>query len=361
MWHPLPAGPVDGRVAASLVWTGQELIVWGGEAGTELARKADGAACNPSRGAWRALAAAPIGPRSEHAAVWTGKEMIVWGGTGVPSEAVPDAAAYDPEQDRWRPIPNAPIGPTAFPVAVWTGTEMVVWGGSRSGGGAVGEGGAAYNPSRNRWRRIPTGPLRKRAGAASAWTGCEIVIWGGRSIEESGFLDDGATYDPATRRWRPLPSAPLGTERVPNPDRVGGLPPVLTTRGFIHPNALWTGDEFMVWGNLHAFRSGAPQAMPLAAYKPTARKWRALASPEIEFARQTEGTGGERAVWAGDAMVAWTGNVDARGLRALRFDVERGQWQELPPPSVVPSYAPDLVFTGTLVIAWQPGGSFALG
>lgn len=360
-WQTLPAGPLDGRVAASVVWTGREVVVWGGEAGSELARKADGAAFDLNRGTWRELAAAPINPRSEHAAVWTGKEMIIWGGTGVPPESVPDAAAYDPGADRWRAIPNAPIVPTSFPVAVWTGNEMIVWGGSRSGGGAAGEGGAAYDPGRNRWRRIAGGPLSKRENAAAVWTGCEIVIWGGRSIEQWGFLDDGATYEPATKRWRRLPPAPLGTERVPNPDRVGGLPPVLTARGFIHPSGVWTGHEFLVWGNLHAFRAGAPQAMPLAAYKPRARTWRALASPVIDFARQTEGTGGERAVWAGDSLVAWTGNVDARGVRALRFDVTRGQWNELPAPSVLPSNAPDLLFTGTSVIAWRPGGAFVLG
>jgi hypothetical protein len=360
-WQALPPGPVDGRVAASVVWTGREVIVWGGEAGSEMARKSDGAAFDPSRGTWRALAASPMKPRSEHAAVWTGREMIVWGGRGTPSEAVPDAAAYEPNGDRWRSIPNAPIGPTAFPIAVWTGKEMIVSGGSRSGGGAIGEGGAAYNPSRNRWRRIPTGPLSKRANAAAVWTGCEVVIWGGRSIDQWGFLDDGATYDPATKRWRLLPAAPLGTERVQNPGRVGGLPAVLTARGFIHPSAVWTGDEFLVWGYLYAFRAGAPQATPLAAFKPKSGAWRALPPPEIEFARQTDGTGGERAVWAGDSMIVWTGNVDARGLRALRYDVNRHQWDELPTPSFVSSYAPDLRFTGRSLIAWQPGGSYVLG
>ncbi len=105
-WQPLPAGPVDGRTFASVVWTGREVVVWGGEAGSELARKADGAAFDLSRGTWRELAASPITPRSEHAAVWTGREMIIWGGQGVPSESVPDAAAYDPKRDRWRRDPQ---------------------------------------------------------------------------------------------------------------------------------------------------------------------------------------------------------------------------------------------------------------
>jgi hypothetical protein len=354
-WRAVPPGPVDGRTFASVVWTGREVIVWGGEAGSELARTADGAAYDPRKGTWRPLAASPISPRSEHIAVWTSKEMIVWGGIGLPGETVRDAAAYDPTKDEWRRIPKAPIEPAAFPVAVWTGNDIFVW--SRGGG-------AAFDPARDRWRRIPKSPLGARADAAAVWTGCEVVIWGGRSIGEHGFFDDGATYNPATRRWKPLPASPLGTERVPNPGRVGGLPSVITARGFIHPNAVWTGDEVLVWGYLYAFRAGAPQAMPLAAYNPKTGTWRTLASPAVTFARETDGTGGERAVWTGDSMVALTGNVDVQGARALRYEPGGAVWTELPSPAADPRYMPDynaqLVFTGTSVIAWQQTTSLIL-
>jgi hypothetical protein len=44
-WQPLPAGPLSGRVSHTAVWTGQEMLVWGGTAGdTGLA---DGAAFQP--------------------------------------------------------------------------------------------------------------------------------------------------------------------------------------------------------------------------------------------------------------------------------------------------------------------------
>jgi hypothetical protein len=358
-WQAIPPGPADGRTATSVVWTGNEIVVWGGEAGNEAARYADGAAYNPSRGTWRVLPAAPLTPRSDHAAVWTGEEMIVWGGVGVQRDPTPDAATYDPERDQWRRIADAPIPSASRAVAVWTGEEMIVWGGSTQ------KDGAAFDPARNKWRRIPRSPLSARAGAAATWTGCEVVIWGGQSIGEWGFLDDGASYNPATRRWRKLPPAPLGTERIRNVDKVPGLPPVITARGFIHPNAVWSGEEVLVWGNLHRFRAGAPRATPLAGYNPKARTWRALASPTIDFARQSEGTGGERTAWAGDSMVALTGNVDVRGVRALRYEPSRDLWDELPSPTAqsgfVPDYNAELVFTGISVIAWQATTSFVLG
>ena len=44
-WQPVPAGPLSGRVLHSAVWTGQEMLVWGGTAGD--AGLADGASYRP--------------------------------------------------------------------------------------------------------------------------------------------------------------------------------------------------------------------------------------------------------------------------------------------------------------------------
>ncbi len=73
---PLPAGatalsrgPLVGRFGHSTVWTGKELIVWGGWADEHGDRRFDdGAAYNPSTDTWRTIASAPLSPRHEHAA-----------------------------------------------------------------------------------------------------------------------------------------------------------------------------------------------------------------------------------------------------------------------------------------------------
>jgi N-acetylneuraminic acid mutarotase len=84
-WTPIStAGAPDHRESATVVWTGSEMIVWEGN----VARMgppvvvATGAAYSPVTNTWRPVttAGAPRA-RSGHSAVWTGAEMIVWGGT----------------------------------------------------------------------------------------------------------------------------------------------------------------------------------------------------------------------------------------------------------------------------------------
>ena len=67
-------------------------------------------------------------PRASHTAVWTGSEMIVWGGYG--GTYLNTGGRYDPSTDSWTAIStiNAPT-PRGGNTAVWTGSEMIVWGG----------------------------------------------------------------------------------------------------------------------------------------------------------------------------------------------------------------------------------------
>src|SRR5947207_8563188 len=63
--------------------------------------------------------------RRQHTAVWTGTEMIIWGGTNDST-----GGRYNPAVDMWTATsttkaPSARTGHTA----VWTGNEMIVWGG----------------------------------------------------------------------------------------------------------------------------------------------------------------------------------------------------------------------------------------
>ena len=71
----------------------------------------------------------PPDPRGGPTAVWTGSEMIVWGG-GNNSGNLDTGGRYNPATDSWTPTAtiNAPSA-RAYHTAVWTGSEMVVWGG----------------------------------------------------------------------------------------------------------------------------------------------------------------------------------------------------------------------------------------
>src|SRR4029077_1766320 len=71
---------------------------------------------------------APAG-RDDHTAVWTGSEMIVWGGqdsTGYSNSG----AKYDSITDSWTATSTTNVPDRRFShTAVWTGSEMIVWGG----------------------------------------------------------------------------------------------------------------------------------------------------------------------------------------------------------------------------------------
>ena len=150
-WSVVADHRVVGRVFPIVVWTGSEVVVWGGEKPSEGAWHADGAAFNPATGTWRELADSPLASRSEHVAVWTGEEVLICCGRIVGSGV--SAGAYDPEADQWREISAPPIS-SAFAEAVWTGEEMLVFGGVGGGGTSNLVGAAAFKPVTDSWRRL---------------------------------------------------------------------------------------------------------------------------------------------------------------------------------------------------------------
>src|SRR5688500_3462383 len=89
-------------------------------------------------------------PRDKHSAVWTGREMIVWGGRTDAGQPLGDGGRFDPTTNSWSPVAalNAPMARFAHS-AVWTGREMIVWGGT--GGGNTG---ARYDPVTDAWATI---------------------------------------------------------------------------------------------------------------------------------------------------------------------------------------------------------------
>jgi N-acetylneuraminic acid mutarotase len=119
--------------------------------------------------------------------VWTGKEMIVWGGAAREPQSRSDyyenGARYNPETDTWKPISavGAPKG-RIMTFAVWTGSEMVVWGGVNdaqgNGGRYVGTG-ARYNPATDTWTEITLQGAPSPRLTSGVWTGDGLLTFGG--------------------------------------------------------------------------------------------------------------------------------------------------------------------------------------
>lgn len=69
--------------------------------------------------------------RMWHTAIWTGTEMIVWGGETIYLDSMTTGGRYNPATDTWTPTSIGSGVPEARSAhkAVWTGTEMILWGG----------------------------------------------------------------------------------------------------------------------------------------------------------------------------------------------------------------------------------------
>ena len=172
------------------------MIVWGGSVLNT------GGRYDPSTDTWIATNTtnAPD-PRRSHTAVWTGSEMIVWGGigNGFPPPISTPAGDTIPSTDSWTATSaaNVPAG-RYLHTAVWTGSEMIVWGGAdffdhfNTGG--------RYNPNTDSWTATSTtNAPDPRASHTAVWTGSEMIVWGGN--DSSGVFNTGGRYNPTTNSW----------------------------------------------------------------------------------------------------------------------------------------------------------------
>jgi N-acetylneuraminic acid mutarotase len=177
-------GAPSARNQHTAVWTGNEMIVWGGSPVVSM----PGAAYNPATDTWRAigLSGTPVARRG-HVAVWTGTEMLVWGGVSASGTLLTDGGRFDPTADSWQGLTalGAPAGRTGESV-VWTGDQMIVWGGNATS--ALGDG-ARYSPVSNSW--IPAtanGAPSPRYDHTAVWTGLSMLVWGGHGSPVNGAL-----------------------------------------------------------------------------------------------------------------------------------------------------------------------------
>ncbi len=276
------------RSNAKAVWTGREMIIWGGRWFGGASTVDDGVAYNPTLDEWRSLSTsgAPRGGVDE-AMIWTGRQMIVWGGTvndqgptnlGV---QVGDGARYDPELDSWTPISSigAP-SPRAAMAAVWTGSRLLVWGGARIEGTTDSplvmglQDGAAYDPEADEWSPISSTALIDSTATwrVSFWTGGEMLVWDN--------YPNGGAYDPIQDSWRSFsiegapktagPAAWTGSQLLLGPTDAAGHVydlahdtwTLMPTEGQPSPRSnacsVWTGSELIVWGGIRHVRDYAP-------------------------------------------------------------------------------------------------------
>lgn len=298
LWRQLAMNPVlAARRGHAAVWTGNRMIVWGGNCGNDnptipppKVRFTDGSSFDPAANTWSAIATngAPSG-REDFSTVWTSNEMIIWGGYFYDGSYhyLNDGARLNTQSNSWLPVStNGAPAARRWHTAVWTGTEMIIWGGMSSDGGGsslnILNDGWRFNPASNTWSQVSTnGAPSSRCLHAAIWTGSEMILWGGQS--GSGldiWKNDGARYNPTTDTWSPM-----------NPTNA----PSLRSRH----TAVWTGSEMIIWGG---WCNCGPYEATGGRYKPATDSW----SP-TDFTFAPTGRIRHTAVWTGREMIVWGG------------------------------------------------------
>jgi N-acetylneuraminic acid mutarotase len=295
-WSPTHSLPV-GNAAA--VWTGTEVIVWGGL--TSYGGRTDlGSRYNPATDTWTSVSTvnAPS-ERSGHAAFWTGKELLVWGGsTSSNNGSTNTGGRYNPQTDTWTPT-SISGAPRSSGTTVWTGSNMVVLGGTTS----ITVAGAIYDPSTDTWKAIPaTNPPSSYTGTRVVWTGKEIFFWGGINNTTG---KRGGLYNPATNTWRQPNNFNAPSER----------------NNF---TMVWTGKEVIVWGG---FEGNTITLNTGGRYNPETDTWTPTSTVGAADSRY-----GHTAVWTGTEMIVYGGDSRPNGTpdkmvnTGGRYNPETDSW-----------------------------------
>jgi hypothetical protein len=191
------------------VWTGTEMIVWGGFDGTNYLNT--GGRYDPVTDSWTATGTtnAPDA-RRYHTAVWTGTEMFVWGGSSN-AGYFNTGGRYDPVTNTWTATsttnaPSARDQLIGLYITVPTTSGVLVWGGSN---GAPLNTGGYYMPGTDTWTTVcTTNAPSPRVSHTGVSTGAQMIVWGGAAFPT--YFNDGGRYcavSGATPTPTPTPTA----------------------------------------------------------------------------------------------------------------------------------------------------------
>lgn len=329
-WHPIADAPILSRPYAVSGWTGSEALFWAGSSLSRGFAFTDGALYDPATDTWRLLPvpgwghpgltgvfldgqlyalAKGGGTRLDTAtgewidlphvedmflAATVATDDAVWGlgpaadnPVGQPDLAI---ARYDAETDSWSYGPTFE-GTTATAElvnsfdtldtdVVWSGTEIVVWNG--------GTGGVAFDPATQTWRTIGVPPvpgvvrsshltvtgagltlvveidrdtpvlgMAVDAGDGWRWYETQIPVTNPETLTIASAgdwvvlfsdVDAPVTIDAATGWWQRHDDAPVA--------------------GVAGPNAVWTGEELVVWGGVATPTAANPDPAAGARWTP---------------------------------------------------------------------------------------------
>lgn len=312
----LDPGPLGVRGRHDVLWTGEEMIVWGGANGDRLPNLIDGAAFDPDTATWRMLAPAPLENSTVTRAIWAEDMMIV-----VSREAT---LAYDPKVDVWSVIAGG-IYPPDYPgltagmgdgVAAWTSSGIQLldldsgaWTQLPSPGFGTGDrwdstlrvvdgtlyaigsvgycgGREAASWSGTDWAYLPVVELDGGEYADCSYPN-QTGVAGGTLVAWGDDIHESMAYDPDANVWSPIETFPLAGSEGPSG-------PVQLDDGFLVPRwgegaifdpatgtwahvvlagsgedteMVWTGEELLMWGWECCYGDGRDEFVSMDAWR----------------------------------------------------------------------------------------------
>ncbi|MFK8137878.1 MAG: kelch repeat-containing protein [Bdellovibrionales bacterium] len=332
-WSSMATSPLDKKAGTAHVWTGTEMIIYGGLVNGNLAR-AEGGAYDPVNNTWRMIATPPSTSYLHgRAAIWTGKEMYVVGGKW--NSVVRTVHSYNPTTDSWRSIQNMP-GARYWHDLVWTGERLITFGGRwGSGSGEYSNTGYIYNPQTNSWATLSPSDMKQRfssdyanVGTYLSWTGEDMIVTGGGS-SGTGVADK--KYNPATDTWTDIASFPSYSSYM--------------------SRVIWTGSHVV-------YHYGANNA----AYDYKADVWLGVSSPT------TRNYGSGAFVYTGSEALQCFGSsktsdfcesLDLTSLNNPLTNMAKNSWLDIDSSSYFPRKNHSLDWTGSHALAF--GGQDSSG
>jgi hypothetical protein len=341
-WVALPEAPIAGRGEAAVVWTGTQMIVWGGSTDGGSHVFGDGASYDPASRDWQKLPSSPLTARSDSAATFADGSLFIWGGWQGINHWALDGALYDPTTHTWHKLPAAPVTNYGWAQAYWTGQQVILLNTPEYGPIDVVRA-DAYDPQTSRWTTLPdlslpAGHATELVRALAADT--RIFVWVHWSHTVStgpnsskGFSGiDGYTLDTSTDSWS-------ANHLVPAPHVYVDQP-------------VWTGRDIVLpAGQVYCGACDGPFAVSDHGYlaNPDADAIRALPTGPVDALLP-------RYVWTGAALLAfdptvYTGTQLPGAAAAL--DPTANRWADLPrAPLTGTSDQVVAVWTGRSLIEW---------
>jgi hypothetical protein len=354
-WRSLPAAPIAARVDAATVWTGREMIVWGGQT-SSLQLRGDGAAYQPSSHSWQLLPPGPLSPRISPTAVWSAGRLVMWGGsTAQPQDRMYDGATYDPTTRSWTSMPAAPIQAYQWIQAFSTGATVTFLATTgRSDPSAIHA--YSYDVATNTWTTLPALrlPMKPQLLTVTALAvGSTVLVWADwGSLAGSPYGIDTYALDTSSSRWALAsvvqPAAgldegqPVWTGQVlimpgaqtycgecrvpmPTPTRWFAVDPRTGARTVLKPGLLarisdtyvWTGAALLAIDGFDQVTEGGTHIAPgdIAGWDQATNRWTSLAPAGLTI-------GASATVWTGTELLVWglnEANPKGATANALEF------------------------------------------